>query len=153
MTELLLLRHGKAESHDTGTPDHGRNLTTDGQRDARAIGLLLRERGLDPDVLLCSDSSRTMQTADLVLEALGKESVTRYSLPELYLADPRVVLDAVDIYANGSARVLVVGHNPGLEELASAAAGEHTRLKTAWLARIERNADGLELKELLDPRV
>ena len=154
MSKLLLLRHGKAESHETGIKDHERRLTTRGEEDAALMGRYLASRGLVPDVMLYSDSRRTRQTADALLHACegSSTSVEQFSLRELYLADPETILGAVDLYGSRGVTVLVVGHNPGLEQVATTAAGAHVRLRTADLAIINVDGEGRLSFERLIPR-
>ena len=149
MSRLILMRHGKAEPHGHGERDHSRSLSGRGRRDAKAVGSLLKARGVLPDVILCSDSARTVETTDAVLVGLADHAPDRYDLTELYLADPRSILDAIDVYAVQANTVMVVGHNPGLEELASWAASSHISLRTADMAILEDNEGETSLLELV----
>jgi len=88
---LLLMRHSKAASPE-GMPDHERPLADRGTREARAAGRWVAERGLMPELVLASDSLRTRQTTELVLQALGSSpSASREELKEI-----RALLKRID---------------------------------------------------------
>jgi len=115
MRELILLRHAHAESAAVGQDDKSRNLSVTGHAEAQAAGHWLREHGLHPDRVLCSDATRTRET----LAALGDIGAGEvYEDASIYEASPGTLAALVD--ANRDAeRLLLVGHNPGLEQLAA----------------------------------
>ena len=103
---------------------------------APLMGALLQNEDLIPDLILCSSAVRTHKTALLVAEActyIGDIKQTR----ELYQADPQDYVDVLRHVADKHTRVLVVGHNPGVEMLIEALTGEATSMPTAALAYIE----------------
>lgn len=103
---LILMRHAKSDwSH--GLEDHDRPLNERGWQAAKMIGNWLRLNDYIPDEVLCSTATRTRET----FERLKLNAPVRY-MPELYLAEPEQILDAVKS-AEGST-VLVIGHNPGI---------------------------------------
>jgi phosphohistidine phosphatase len=112
---LLLLRHAKAvrETRD----DIERGLEPRGEKDSARMGRFLREDVYVPNLVLCSTSERTRQTLTLILPELGAVPRVEY-LAELYHAEPEVILSAVRRAPNAVASLMVVGHNPGLEQLA-----------------------------------
>jgi phosphohistidine phosphatase len=127
MKRLYLLRHAKAVPADPAVDDHGRELTVRGMHDASAMARYLRKSGFVPDLMLVSTSARTRQTADLVLRELGARADYRDAL---YLAEPGKILAMVQAMSqSGVEGVMVVGHNPGLEDLASLLAREPVRRK------------------------
>ena len=114
---LILFRHAKAE-HDSGKPDHERELTGRGRRDAAAAGRWLHEHGLGPELVLCSTSTRTRQTWE---EAVGGGACgedVRYER-RLYDGAAENVLETVRDSGGEAQVVLVVGHNPTMAVLAS----------------------------------
>jgi len=115
MRELILLRHAHAESAAVGQDDKSRSLSVTGRAEAQAAGHWLREHGLQPDRVLCSDATRTRET----LAALGDIGAGEvYEDASIYEASPGTLAALVD--ANRDAeRLLLVGHNPGLEQLAA----------------------------------
>lgn len=135
MKILLLLRHAKSSWKDESLPDHERPLAKRGFRDAPRIGQLLREENLHPDLILSSTSRRTRQTVELVTDASGFGGDVRW-LEELYAAPPEEYLEAVRALPDTYGCVMVVGHNPGLEELLDLLTGEAESLTTAALAQV-----------------
>ena len=115
MRELILLRHAHAESAAVGQDDKSRGLSATGRAEAQAAGDWLREHGLQPDRVLCSDATRTRET----LAALGDIGAGEvYEEGSIYEASPGTLASLAD--ANRDAeRLLLVGHNPGLEQLAA----------------------------------
>ena len=117
---LLLLRHAKAVAPHPGVPeasDHDRPLSERGRLDAAGMGRLLRERGLVPAAALVSTALRTRQTFDL----LGpfEDGGPRRTLSDvLYLAGPETLLDVLREHGGDADSVMLVGHNPGMHELA-----------------------------------
>ena len=115
MRQLILLRHAHAESATSGQDDLERPLSETGRAEARAAGDWLREHGLRPDRVLCSTAARTRDT----LAALGDIGAGEiYEDASIYEASPGTLASLAD--ANRDAeRLLLVGHNPGLEQLAA----------------------------------
>ena len=126
MKRLFLLRHAKAVPADPELDDHGRALTVKGMHDAAAMARYLRKNNFTPDLMLVSSSARTRQTAELVLREI--EAKVDYR-DQLYLAEPGKILSLVQAAPQSVAGLMVVGHNPGLEELATLLAREPVRRK------------------------
>ncbi|MEO6598738.1 MAG: histidine phosphatase family protein [Polyangiaceae bacterium] len=131
MRTLLVLRHGKAAQEEAGS-DHERPLTKHGKRCAEVTGHLLRDDDLVPDRVLSSSAERARDTARRVAAAAEFAGVID-ELDELYLAEPEAYITAVRRLAGDAERVLLVGHNPGLEALALILTGEPVSLPTAGL--------------------
>jgi phosphohistidine phosphatase len=117
---LVLLRHAKADS-PAGTADEQRPLSARGQLDARAAGVWLAGRHV-PDLVLCSPSRRTRQTWQAVAASLQARGVTadpevRYERL-LYAGDVSDALGLIREVDDARRAVLVIGHNPGLSQLA-----------------------------------
>jgi phosphohistidine phosphatase len=135
MKELLILRHAKSSWSNSRLADHDRPLSERGQQDAPRIGRLLRTEDLTPDLIITSSAERALTTAELVALHSDYEAslqVTRalyHAGPESYLAQLRRVDERHQ-------RVMVVGHNPGMEELVAELTGHHERMPTAALAHI-----------------
>lgn len=121
MRQLLLLRHAKSSWNDASIPDRDRPLNPRGRRSAEVIRHAMRDLGLAPDVVLVSTARRTMET----LEALEPWDDTPLVEPmdSLYLADPMQLIAALHTVAETVRSVLVIGHNPGLHDLALTLAG------------------------------
>ena len=136
MKTLLLLRHAKSSWKHPELADHDRPLNKRGKRMAPLMGALLQDEDLIPDLILCSSAVRAHTTALLVAKActyMGKIKQTR----ELYLAEPQTYVEVLCQVADKHARVLVVGHNPGLEALIETLTGEAMAMPTAALAQVE----------------
>ncbi len=116
MLRLLLLRHAKAEQ-DSGEGDFARALTARGRNDALKMGRRPRHSCLLPDLVLCSPAKRTAETFELLVSELAKMPRVEF-LKSLYLASLRKIFDAVRDAPQDVKSVMVVGHNPGMEELA-----------------------------------
>jgi len=116
MRQLLLLRHAKSSWDEHDTPDHDRPLNRRGQQAAAAMRTAMEGLGLAPDVVLVSTSRRTRQT----LEALEPWAETPLvdQPAELYLAPAPTLLKAIQDVGAMARSVMVVGHNPGLHDLA-----------------------------------
>ncbi|TCZ56264.1 SixA phosphatase family protein [Roseicella aquatilis] len=121
MRQLLLLRHAKSSWDDPALSDHARPLNARGRRAAAAIAATMRELGLSPDIVLVSSARRTLQT----LEALTpfEDAALVEPMDALYLAPWRNILAAIREVPETARSLLVIGHNPGLHELALALAG------------------------------
>src|ERR1700761_699379 len=126
MKRLFLLRHAKAQPADGGTEDFDRTLMLSGMQDGAAMAHHLRKSDHKINLILCSSSARTIQTAELVLHELRAEIEYR---DNLYLADPAKIMAAVRGAPANVASLMVVGHNPGLEECAHMLAREPVRRK------------------------
>ncbi len=115
MRELLLLRHAEAMHAGPDGRDAERPLSLHGEAQASAVGTWLAEQGAEPDTVLCSPARRAQMTADAVCRALRTR--TPRFLPAIYQATPGELLSLVEHHAPDARQVLLVGHNPGLEQL------------------------------------
>jgi phosphohistidine phosphatase len=113
---VYLLRHAKSDWSDQTLPDHARPLAPRGRRDAKRIAKHLRRRGIAPMLVLCSSAERTRETLELVRPALGGAPVQIED--GLYAAANEELLERLRVLPEQSASVPVIGHNPGLQELA-----------------------------------
>ena len=128
MKRLYILRHAKAAPGEPGQDDHARALTLRGIADAEAMAHYLRKNGARIDRVLVSTAARTVQTADVVLRELQMPPRADYR-DALYLAPPGKILTLLQATPARAEAVMVIGHNPGLEELASLLAREPVRRK------------------------
>jgi phosphohistidine phosphatase len=152
---LILLRHAKSDWTED-LPDHDRPLAKRGRRDAPVIGRWLRDRGYLPDVVVCSTACRTRQTWDLVAAELGDATPEVRFESRAYGASSHALLYLARELPPGCRAALLVGHNPGISELATALAagvtgsaeGTHPRrisFPTAGVAVLEFAADWPDL--------
>jgi phosphohistidine phosphatase len=129
---LALLRHAKS-AWPEGVPDAQRPLATRGRRDAPAAGKWLYKHVPEIELVLCSPALRARETCDLAMEHWESTPEIRYA-DQLYGASDETLLDAVGDLPDSTRGVLIIGHNPGLEELASLLAGSAHPLKTSSIA-------------------
>jgi phosphohistidine phosphatase len=124
MHQLILLRHAKAAAELPGGSDHDRPLTGGGRNAATAIGRAMRKSGLAPDVVLVSSAKRTQETfAALEAAAVWDEWPNVDTVPALYMATRQQLIDILRELSETVRSALVIGHNPGLHELALALTG------------------------------
>jgi phosphohistidine phosphatase len=161
MKTLLILRHAKTQS-DAPAGDHVRELTERGHHNAAAMGAYIHNLIGTPDAIVTSDATRARQTAEIVASAVDFTAPLTVE-PQIYAADPDTLLAVVRRIPDGVQTVIIVGHNPGFEELAAALAGnaEHeVRLPTSGLALLEFDVEGWDavragagrLREIATPR-
>ena len=136
MKTLLVLRHAKSSWNDSSLDDRERPLNARGRGDAPRVGDLLRGKGLTPDLIITSDAVRAHTTAQAVSEAAGVAADILVD-PRLYLAGPQDIIAVLQSVADDNVRiVLLVGHNPGLEELVAQLTGVAEDLPTAALVKL-----------------
>ena len=123
MKRLLLLRHAKAVPGGAGIDDHERELMPRGRADAGHVGRYIARQGYTPAVIVASTSRRTTETVELAGEQLGGSERIDY-LEALYLAEPDVILSIVRLAPDKARSLMLVGHNPGLEQVATLLARE-----------------------------
>ncbi len=116
MKTLFILRHAKAEPDAGKHPDHARLLNDRGHRDAQRTGRWLQEKHYQPQRILCSSARRTMQTLEEIQPFLPQESSVCYD-DELYLASAGTLLYCLQTLEERWTSVLLIGHNPGLQQL------------------------------------
>ena len=143
MKTLLLLRHAKSSWKEPGLTDFERPLNERGRKAAPFMGRHMRSKKLRPDLVLCSPAERTRQTVALLLEAAGLAPKVRYD-ERIYEATPERLIEVVSQVEDSCETVLLVGHNPGMEELISALTGATEMMPTAALARISLDVEKWE---------
>lgn len=135
---LIVLRHAKSDWDAGAHSDHERPLNARGQREAPIVGRKLREHAYVPELVLSSDATRTTQTLQ-AMRAFFPEAVVRFER-ELYLAGLSVVRRQVQGLGDAPRTLMVVGHNPGWEEMVGELSGEAVEMKTAYAAVLESAA-------------
>ena len=112
--EIILLRHAHAETATPGQDDAERALSLRGEAEADAAGTWLKEHAAKPQCVLCSSAARARETCERVLGVLGYADMRIDT--RIYDATPAVLIRVLEEHADTSC-VLLVGHNPGLENL------------------------------------
>ena len=137
---LIVLRHAKS-AWDTDAPDdHSRPLNARGKKDAPRIAARLAELGWLPQVVVSSDSMRTRQTWARMEEALGADADVTF-LRRFYHGGLGAVREIVSGVADDVSSVMVIGHNPGWEDMASELAGGYVNMTTCNAALLTVKAD------------
>ena len=154
---LLLLRHGKSDWHE-GEADFDRRLAKRGRQAAALMGEYLDAQDLIPDAIVTSPAARALNTAEIIQEALDDVELTEDE--RIYEASLESLLEVVAELPDDYERVLLIGHNPGFEEL-SDALSERTDsvLKTCSLAILRAPVNSwkavgegsCELEEIVHP--
>lgn len=116
---LTLLRHAKSSHNAHTMSDRERPLNRRGERDAPLMARRLMTRGGRPSLILTSPAVRARQTSRLLAQTIGYPVEFIQTETELYLADPEAILDIVASQDNSFTEIVVVGHNPGITELAN----------------------------------
>lgn len=149
MKILTLLRHAKSGDDGLAARDLDRRLNAKGRRAARAMGRHLRESGSRFDAVLASPATRVMETVEEVNAGYGRDLAPAWDR-RLYLASAPELIDVLQEAPAEAERLLLVGHNPGLEDLVLSLVADDTDAKrgqveekypTASLAEIELDID------------
>ncbi len=140
MKSLLLMRHAKSSWKDTSLYDHERPLNKRGKRDAPRMGLLVNDKAIVPDVILCSTASRARQTIDRFLETCDFSGDIKYS-DSLYHADYATYLELLSNLDDDFHRAMIVGHNPEMSYFLQVICDAYEHMPTAALAEISFQID------------
>ncbi|UCF26874.1 MAG: histidine phosphatase family protein [Chloroflexota bacterium] len=140
MKTLLILRHAKSSWKNLSLADIDRPLNKRGKRDAPRMGALLLEEDLVPDLIISSPAVRARKTAKAVSNNSGYEGKIEIQ-PDFYPGDPDSFIEAFYSIPDKFDRVMVVAHNPGLEELLYVLTGESARMPTSALAQVTLPVD------------
>ena len=114
---VILLRHGKSSWSDPTLADIDRPLAPRGERASRRIAKYIRRKKIRPALVLCSPSLRTRQTLEAIEPSLGKRSSVEL-VPQLYAASEGELLERLQALPESVGSVMLIGHNPGLHDLA-----------------------------------
>ena len=136
--QLLIMRHAKSSWKDIGQTDFERDLNNRGRRVAPQMGQYLVDQDVVPDKIISSSANRAAQTTELVAEAAGVADTDVQYVKYLYHAPADEYLEALERFDGENVeRLMMVGHNPGLEELIYRLAKAHEQMPTAAIARFD----------------
>ncbi len=138
---LLLMRHAKSSWKDKSLPDIKRPLKKRGEEAAERIGRTLRDTGFVPNLIISSPAKRTRQTAEIVAKAAHYKGEIEY-VDSFYMGEPNDFYTRLKQLPREADKVMVVGHNPGLEALLQHLDGHVDALPTGALALLK-----LDLKD------
>jgi phosphohistidine phosphatase len=160
MKTLLLMRHAKSSWKQADIADHDRPLNKRGKKDAPLMGKLILEKELTPQLILSSSAVRARLTVDAIVECLDFKGEVEL-LDDFYMAEPSVYLDRLRSLPGDLERVMIIGHNPGLEGLVQILSHQVESLSTSAIAylvlpikewnELSEDTDG-DLIELWRPR-
>jgi phosphohistidine phosphatase len=136
---LFLLRHAKSSWKDQSLPDFERPLNRRGKHAAEKIGKYLKHEMIVPELILSSPAVRARETIDRVAKAAKWDIEVRFD-QRIYEAAGLLLLEVISQIENERKTVLLVGHNPGIEQLLMLFTGISKNMPTAALARIEIKA-------------
>jgi phosphohistidine phosphatase len=139
MRTLYLLRHAKSSWKDETLRDFDRPLKGRGRRAAERMGQVLVDEKLKSPLVLSSPAVRARETTELVLESAGLKVAPRFE-ERIYEADVRTLLAIVRSIPDSSGTAIMVGHNPGFENLKEYLTGDGGHMPTCALAKIEFDA-------------
>ena len=140
MKTLFVLRHAKSSWDNPDWSDFERPLNSRGLDAARFIGELIYDRDLEPQVIVSSPAKRAKQTAVLVKELGGVAEPVIFD-ERIYDASPLTLFNLIREFDDKYASVLIVGHNPGFENIVRMLTGESVSMPTAALAKINLGAE------------
>jgi len=138
---LLLVRHAKSSWGDAGLPDIQRPLNERGQHDASMMGERLARRGVQPERWVTSPAVRARTTAEVLGRMLGRASADIDVDDRLYGATLNTLLDVIHALDDKLQVAMLVGHNPGLSELAHCLSAPITHLPTCAVAEFAFDVD------------
>jgi phosphohistidine phosphatase len=119
MKTLTIVRHAKSSWGDSSLSDRERPLNNRGERDAPIMGQRIADAGIRPSLILSSPANRAWTTARVIAEQMSYPLEFLQRDADLYLASPNDILDVVVAQDDGFNSLMIVGHNPGLTDLAN----------------------------------
>lgn len=128
MRTIILLRHAKSSWSDPTLADVDRPLAPRGERASRRIAKYIRRKKIRPALVLCSPSLRTRQTLEAIESSLRKRTAVEV-VPALYAASEAELLEQLRALPESIPSVMLIGHNPGLQDLACVLASGRADLR------------------------
>jgi phosphohistidine phosphatase len=139
MKELILIRHAKTERILPEQQDYDRMLTERGHRQCKDLAAYLIESGLNTDLTLVSSAKRTYMTYQELSAVLNSKDVQ--FIPELYLAQADEIMRVILEHAQGADRMVIIGHNDGLSDLASYFLDDYFHISTSGYLHFQFEVD------------
>ena len=140
MKTLFLIRHAKSSWDDPALADKDRPLNARGNRDAPKMGKRLAKRGVKPDLILSSPAARAVMTAEIIAKKLDYRRMKIVVNDRLYAVEADQLLDVIRKLGDKLERVMLIGHNPELTELAHRLSSNITHLPTCAVAEFTFDA-------------
>lgn len=139
MKTLFLLRHAKSTWHDPNLPDFDRPLNARGRKAAELIGTFLRKEKATPDLVLSSPAVRARETIEIVIKTAKLPAELRYD-QRIYEASSIILVEVISQIEDDKSGVLLVGHNPGMENLLELLTGRAEHMATGMLVKVDLKA-------------
>ncbi|QDU80186.1 phosphohistidine phosphatase [Polystyrenella longa] len=136
MKTLLLMRHSKSSWDNPADQDIERPLNSRGKREATLMGKHLVNEGLEPDMIVCSNAKRARRTAEKVIKAMDWNGPLEVN-PDLYFSSVISYVDVLNQQLDKHDRVLLIGHNPIIEDFLSTFTGGWREAKTSTVAQLK----------------
>jgi phosphohistidine phosphatase len=154
MKRLYLLRHAKSSWDDPELEDHDRPLAPRGRKAAKRIAEYVKDKRLEPSIVLCSSARRARETLEFIAPSFPEQTSVEIE-PSIYHAGAGELFARLQRVPRDAASVLLIGHNPAVQDLALAIANENERLEpirkkfpTAALVALDASVEDWEhLKE------
>ena len=147
MKTLTIFRHAKSSWSHPELSDHDRPLNRRGERDAPVMGERLQAAGIRPSLIVSSSAARAWSTAKTVAQAISYPIEFLHREPDLYHAGVNSLFDIVASQDDGFNSIMIVGHNPGLTDLAnSLVPGLTSNIPTAGFVSVELDCDSWDLR-------
>ena len=140
MKTLFLIRHAKSSWENTALADKDRPLNGRGKRDAPKAGERLAKRRVKPDLILSSPAARALTTAEIIARKLSYKRKNIVVDDRLYAVEADDLLDVIRQLGDELERVMLIGHNPELTELAHRLSSKITHLPTCAVAEFTFDA-------------
>ena len=140
MKKLILMRHAKSDWNHPNLSDHQRPLNKRGRQDASRMGVLLQEKGIEIDTILCSTAQRTRETLALLLEEYTFEGELRF-VELLYNADLRDYLAVLAELPDDIETAMLIGHNPTMSSALEFFTDSFEPFTAAAIAYLEFDAE------------
>jgi len=140
MKTLFLLRHAKSSWNDSNLQDFDRPLNARGKKGAELIAAFIKKEKVSPDLIISSPAVRARETIEIIVKAAKPPAELRFD-QRIYEATSLVLNEVISQIEEDKSSVLLVGHNPGMENLLEMLTGQVGNMATATLARIDLKAD------------
>lgn len=148
MKTITLVRHAKSSWKNTDLSDRKRPLNRRGERDAPIMGKRIVEHGIRPSLIISSPATRAWTTAKIIATEITYPIEFLQREDELYLASLNDILDVIAAQDNGFNHLMVVGHNPGLTDMANfLSPGLTHNLPTAGVVSVQIDQDDWNLHQ------
>ena len=145
MKKIILIRHAKSAWDNPWLTDHDRPLSDRGLRDAPIMAKRVKKRKIYPDLILCSTATRAVETAKILAKEFEFPEKEILFEKNLYHASPNKILKYIHLQKDAKDTMIVVGHNPGFNELIEYLGGKLENLPTSgqfgFLVKSDRWSD------------